>query len=249
MSDMTKYLIVQTDDEDFYVKCPSKDFWNDLYGCVPITNEICCVHGSEVPEGRELTPGISRELFNRDVVAVANGTEQAPWNLEVFKERIKESISPDNLYDCGDTLYVQATKNPETKVIIATKYNLFCGHFFMDCIVSWKQVMDSNVNFAIRTAKQWIEENDAGAWDIDRYYCRLLTVFSNNAVVRDENVPHPYKNVFHDYVKIKCANGEEFVVADEDRVVISNGTYCPWSLVTTKQIKRSVEHIRETYHI
>lgn len=52
---MPKYLIIQTDEDDFYVECNDKATYGKIYASIPQTNSLRCIHGSDVPEGRELT--------------------------------------------------------------------------------------------------------------------------------------------------------------------------------------------------
>lgn len=98
-------------------------------------------------------------------------------------------------------------------------------------------------NLLIRFARETIDTSD-NTWNVNKYYDLLISELGKDLVSHDKNVEHPYKNVFHDHIKVKRATGDEVIVADEDRVIIAMGTYCPWDLVNTKQINCSLNYIR-----
>lgn len=249
------YCIIQTDDDDFYVKCNETATYSEIYKNIPRTNELRCIHGSDVPEGRELTPGISRELFGHDIVAVANNTAAPPWNYEKFKQHVKTIFNPENLEDCDTTLYICVDKKlihkrtTENCAIIATQYSLFGCGVIGDNITPWNRVVDSDVNFATRCAVRWLDKANANVWNIDKYYARLVSLFGDNLIVRDKTEsPDPnFANQVHDCIRVMCSKHEGLIVADEDLVLLTQGTYCPWCRVNAEQIEHATQHVGKLF--
>jgi hypothetical protein len=249
------YCIIQTDDDDFYVKCNETATYSEIYKNIPRTNELRCIHGSDVPEGRELTPGISRELFGHDVVAVANNTAAPPWNFEKFKQHVKAIFNPENLEDCDTTLYICVDKKlihkrtTENCAVLATQHNLFGCGVCGDNITPWNRVIDSDVNFATRCAVRWLDRANANVWNIDKYYARLVSLFGDNLIVRDktETTDPNFANQVHDRIRVMCSKHEGLIVADEDLVLLTQGTYCPWSRVNAEQIEHATQHVGKLF--
>lgn len=96
-------------------------------------------------------------------------------------------------------------------------------------------------NLLIRFARETLDATD-DSWNIDKFYKLLVSVFGDDVVSRHDDIPHPYKNTYHTHIKVKRPSGYKVVVADEDKVLICMGTYCPWNLVNHKQITNSIEH-------
>lgn len=76
-----KYLVIQFDDDDFYVPCPNLEYWQRLYNSIPNTPDFRGMHGSDTPEGRELTSSLSNEIFGRDLYAIMENKELPPVEL------------------------------------------------------------------------------------------------------------------------------------------------------------------------
>lgn len=58
----SKYLVIQTDVDDYYVECPTQEFFDRLCKCVPHTSEFRSWHSSDTPEG----------TYKQQAVAFAN---------------------------------------------------------------------------------------------------------------------------------------------------------------------------------
>lgn len=157
-----KYLIIQTDTEDYYVECPNEKFYERLCSCVPHTLEFRGWHGSTEKEGRELGHKGSVEIFGRDIIAIAEGTEKAPWNPERFKEQLKKSIGDEYVYSGTANVVVTTNKSLqpfeltlENSIILGMSNLMFFANGYQHPI-PWLRATDHDVAEVIKSAKRWL---------------------------------------------------------------------------------------------
>ena len=249
-----KYCIIQTDEDDFYVECNDKATYGKIYASIPQTNSLRCIHGSDVPEGIAFTPNISKEMFGHDVIAVANGLAEPPWNFNKFKDYVKTVIKAESIEELPTTLLVicidkRSNEKPtsgQNCIILATEHNLCLRNEYEDKYICWERVIDRDAYYAVRCAMRWLDTATANTWNIDKYYARLVSILGDEYIVRDktETTTPDYGNQVHDRILVMCESHKGLVAADENLVLLAKGTYCPWRGITSKQIDDAANHIK-----
>lgn len=249
-----KYCIIQTDEDDFYVECNDKATYGKIYSSIPQTNSLRCIHGSDVPEGIAFTPNISKEMFGHDVIAVANGLAEPPWNFKKFKDYVKTVIKAESIEELPTTLLVSCVDKRSNEkltsgqncIILATKHNLCLRNEYEDKYISWERVIDRDAYYAVRCAMRWLDNANANTWNLDKYYARLVSILGDEYVVREKTEPPvpDFSNQDHSRILVMCESHQGLVAADESLVLLAKGTYCPWWKVTPEQIDDAVNHIK-----
>lgn len=244
-----KYLIIQTDWDDYYVECPNEKFYERLCSCVPHTSEFRGWHGSNDKEGRELGHKGSVEIFGRDIIAIAEGTEKAPWNPERFKEQLKKSIGDEYVYSGTANVVVTTNKSlqpfeltPENSIILGMTNLMFFANGYKHPI-PWLRATDNDVFKVIRSAKEWLETHRP--WNIEGYYKHLLVIFQEDPrIIRDttETTDPLYKKDIHDRIVLDIPDHP--IVADTNRVQTGINTFVSWSGATNEMIDKATNYVQ-----
>ena len=243
-----KYLVIQFDDDDFYVPCPNLEYWQRLYNSIPNTPDFRGMHGSDTPEGRELTSSLSNEIFGRDLYAIMDNKELPPWNYQKFCDHILTIFGDDHI-SVGDTVatlvvdktVVGTTKN--TKVV-ATQYTL--TNKFLNPI-PWVRVSDYDVKQMVTAIRKWIDNIPMElytTWDIDSYYDHLNRLFGEILIARDttETTDPQFEKFTHDNIVLMRENFP-VIVANSTHVLISRGTWLPWNMANSEKIQKATEYV------
>ena len=244
-----KYLIIQTDWDDYYVECPNEKFYERLCSCVPHTTEFRGWHGSNEKEGRELGHKGSIEIFGRDIIAIAEGTEKAPWNPERFKEQLKKSIGDEYVYSGTANVVVTTNKSlqpfeltPENSIILGMTNLMFFANGYKHPI-PWLRATDNDVFKVIRSAKEWLEIHRP--WNIEGYYKHLLVIFQEDPrIIRDttETTDPLYHKDIHDRIVLDVPDHP--IVADTNRVQTSINTFVSWGGATNELIDKATNYVQ-----
>lgn len=244
-----KYLIIQTDWDDYYVECPNEKFYERLCSCVPHTSEFRGWHGSNEKEGRELGHKGSVEIFGRDIIAIAEGTEKAPWNPERFKEQLKKSIGDEYVYSGTANVVVTTNKSlqpfeltPENSIVLGMTNLMFFANGYKHPI-PWLRATDNDVFKVIRSAKEWLEIHRP--WNIEGYYKHLLVIFQNDPrIIRDttETTDPLYKKDIHDRIVLDVPDHP--IVADTNRVQTGINTFVSWGGATNERIDKATNYVQ-----
>lgn len=244
-----KYLIIQTIWNDYYVECPTEKFYERLCSCVPHTTEFCGWHGSNEKEGRELGHKGSIEIFGRDIIAIAEGTEKAPWNPERFKEQLKKSIGDEYVYSGTANVVVTTNKSlqpfeltPENSIILGMTNLMFFANGYKHPI-PWLRATNNDVFKVIRSAKEWLETHRP--WNIEGYYKHLLVIFQEDPrIIRDttETTDPLYHKDIHDRIVLDIPDHP--IVADTNRVQTGINTFVSWSGATNEMIDKATNYVQ-----
>lgn len=244
-----KYLIIQTDWDDYYVECPTEQFFERLCACVPHTSEFRGWHGSNEKEGRELGHKGSVEIFGRDIIAIAEGTEKAPWNPERFKEQLKLSIGEEYVYGGTANVVITTSKvlqpfelTPENSIILGMTNLMFFANDYQHP-VPWLRATDNDVFKVIRSAKKWLEKHLP--WNIDGYYKHLLAIFQEDPrIIRDttETTDPLYHKDIHDRIVLDVPDHP--IVADTNRVQTGISTFVTWGGATNELIDKATNYVQ-----
>ena len=161
-----RYLVIQTDVDDYYVECPTQEFFDRLCKCVPHTSEFRSWHSSDTPEGTELNSKGSMEIFGRDIISIAKGSAEAPWNADKFRERLKKSVGSE--YVCSGTANVILTtqkslqpheRTPENSIIVGMTNCAFFANDYQNPI-PWIRMTDGEANKIIQSAVKWLKNHN-----------------------------------------------------------------------------------------
>lgn len=160
-----KYLIIQTDTEDYYVECSDSKFYDRLCSSIPTTSELRGWHGSNDTEGSiELGHQGAVEIFGRDIIAIAEGTIEPPWNPRTFRERLIEAVGEEHVHDTAPNIILVTDKtilpenmNPENATVLGGTNCLF--HAAASWIaIPYLRATDHDVAEVIKSAKRWLSE-------------------------------------------------------------------------------------------
>lgn len=245
-----KYLIIQTDTEDYYVECPNKKFYERLCSCVPHTSEFRGWHDSNDTEGSiELGHQGAIEIFGRDIIAIAEGTEKAPWNPERFKEQLEKSIGEEYVYSETTNVVVTTNKSMqpfeltlENSIILGMSNLMFFANGYQHPI-PWLRATDNDVFNVIRSAKEWLEIHRS--WTIEGYYKHLLAIFQEDPrIIRDttETTDPLYHKDIHDRIVLDVPDHP--IVADTNRVQTGINTFVSWGRATNELIDKATNYVQ-----
>lgn len=243
-----KYLILQFDEDDYYVPCPNREYWERLYNSIPDTSDFRGMHGSDTPEGRELTSNLSQEIFGRDLYAIMDNKELPPWNYKKFCDHIL-TIFGDSHISVGDTIamlvvdktVVGTTKNAK---LIANQYTLTSKYLYP---IPWVRVTDNDVNKMVTDIRKWMNNLPREvhtAWNIDSYYEHLTRLFGEVLIARDttESSDPQFGKLTHDNIVLMRENFP-VIVANQAHIRVARGTWTPWNQATSLAIQRATEYV------
>lgn len=160
-----KYLIIQTDTEDYYVECSDSKFYDRLCFSIPNTSELRGWYGSNDTEGSiELGHQGAREIFGRDIIAIAEGTMEPPWNPRTFRERLIKAVGEEHVHYTASDIFLVTDKtilpenmNPENATVLGGTDCLFHAGA---CLITipYLRATDHDVAEVIKSAKRWLSE-------------------------------------------------------------------------------------------
>lgn len=160
-----KYCIIQTDTEDYYVECSDSKFYDRLCMSIPTTSELRGWHGSNDTEGSiELGHQGAIAIFGRDIIAIAEGTVEPPWNPRTFRERLIEAVGEEHVHDTAPNIILVTDKtilpenmNPENATMLGGTNCLFYADDEY-WVVPYLRATDHDVAEVIKSAKRWLSE-------------------------------------------------------------------------------------------
>ena len=160
-----KYLIIQTDTEDYYVECHDHKFYDRLCLSIPNTSELRGWHGSRDTEGSiELGHQGAVSIFGRDIIAIAEGTMEPPWNPRTFRERLIEAVGEEHVHDTTQNTILVTDKTilpenmtPENASVLGGTNCMFHASAYWISI-PYLRATDHDVAEVIKSAKRWLSE-------------------------------------------------------------------------------------------
>lgn len=160
-----KYIIIQTDTEDYYVECSDSKFYDRLCFSIPNTSELRGWHGSnDTEDSIELGHLGAIEIFGMDIIAIAEGTMEPPWNPRTFRERLIEAVGEEHVHDTAPNIILVTDKtilpenmNPENATVLGGTDCLFHAGTCR-ITIPYLRATNHDVVEVIKSAKRWLLE-------------------------------------------------------------------------------------------